>query len=674
MAQVTSGLHNSHNRRRLLLVSGALLFVCYCAVGVAVVFAHSGQLGLSAGLTVVCVMGLVLLVWGWLEMRHERAILEELREDEARLRLLTQQAPADVWTTDADLRLTSILGALIPQLENAEARRPGRTLYELLGTSDPSHPVIAAHLQALRGESATYERADGGHMLEGRVEPLRDDRGGMIGCVGIAMDVSTWRWAESQVRRFAALVQSSEDAIISTDVDGIIETWNPAAERLYGYTVAEAVGKPITIVAPPGGESEIERNIGALRQGSALGPSETRRRRQDGQIIDVSVTISPIRDGSGQVLGMSGIVRDVTDRRRAEEALRSSEERFRSVLDRMHLIGVGLDTKGIITYCNAYFAELTSWPREELIGSDYLARFLPPEHPVRAMFAQAMAGGEIPPHYVNDILVRDGHCRTIQWNNTLLRDAEGGVSGVVSIGEDVTEHHKAVEELRTSQAELRALAKHLATVREKEDTRVAREIHDQLGQALTALRLDLSWLSKKGRGDEAVRQKLRDMVVLADETIEAARQIAGELRPPILDDLGLVPALKWYLPHIADRAEFTARLDVTPKDLAVERELGVTVYRIVQEALTNVARHAEAKHVVVALSQRGDNLTVEVRDDGRGIPLAAAQSRRSLGIVGMRERARERGGTLAVSGGRGQGTTVSVAMPLERRRAPRSSP
>jgi len=668
MAQGTSGLRSSHGRRRVLLASGGLFLVCYCAVGVAMLFSRPGRFGLAIGLILLCFAGLLLLAWAWHEMRRERAILEELREDEARLRLLTQQAPADVWTTDTDLRLTSILGALIPQLENAEVRRPGRTLYELFGTRDPSHPAIAAHLQALRGESAAYERADGDHLLEGRVEPLRDDRGKVIGCVGIATDVSTWRWAESQVRRFAALVQSSEDAIISTDVDGTIETWNPAAERLYGYSAAEAIGRPITIVAPPGREPEIDGNTLALRQGVAVGPYEAQRRRRDGRVIWVSVTVSPIRDASGRVEGMSGIVRDVTERKRMEEALGQSEERLRSLFTGIDDALFVHDTEGRILDCNEAACRRLGYAREELLAmrtSDIDAPEFAAGFPTRLAEQLDQRRGV----YEGIHVARGGRRIPVNVNTCLIE--YHGKPAVLAVMRDVTERRRIEESLRHNEAQLRELARHVESVREEEQARMARQIHDEVGQALTALRFDASWLARQFPNAEAGLQvRIRDMIRLADEAIEAGRRIVAELRPPILDDLGLGPALEWYTQDFAQRTGIDAAFEAGPQPLAVSDDLAVTAYRIAQEALTNVARHAQASHVAVRLDQRDGALTLEIADDGRGVPGDEASSARSLGIIGMRERALGCGGGVAIEGAPGRGTTVRLTIPIEDRERP----
>jgi PAS domain S-box-containing protein len=388
---------------------------------------------------------LLVLVWGWLDLRRDAAAAERLRESEARLDLLMHQAPANVWTTDMELRLTSVFGALIADLENPQARVPGCTLYDLFQTRDESHPAIAAHLRALRGESATYERMVGDRCLEGAVEPLHDNQGRLIGCVGTAMDVSSWRWAESEVRRYGALVQSSEDAIISTDLAGTIETWNPAAERLYGFTAAEAIGRPMTIVAPPGGASEIERNILALRQGAAVGPYDTQRLCRDGRMIDVSVTVSPIRDERGHVLGASGIVRDITERKRTEEALHRSEEMFRLLAENATDIVSRHAPDGTFLYVSHACRRLLGYEPEELVGRSAHEFMHPDDAAAVRLPRDPVARYSATFRYRR----KDG---TYAWFESLGRavpeETTGAVTEFHAVSRDVTERRRAEEAVR----------------------------------------------------------------------------------------------------------------------------------------------------------------------------------------------------------------------------------
>lgn len=215
-----------------------------------------------------------------------------------------------------------------------------------------------------------------------------------------------------------------------------------------------------------------------------------------------------------------------------------------------------------------------------------------------------------------------------------------------------------------SLAQLRALTARLQTVREDERTRVAREIHDRLGQALTAIKLEFTALLRDLPAVEMpVSQRSQSILKLLDEAIQSIRRIATELRPGILDDLGLVAAVEWAAEEFQARTGIKCHLDRPDADIGMDTESATALFRIVQETLTNVARHSNASEVNIRLAEEHGQLTLEVRDNGRGISQGQLSGNRSLGILGMREWALLAGGELTISGSPGQGTTVRVRIP-----------
>ena len=239
-----------------------------------------------------------------------------------------------------------------------------------------------------------------------------------------------------------------------------------------------------------------------------------------------------------------------------------------------------------------------------------------------------------------------------------------GKACCVAFFTDITARKRAEEELQRSLEQLRALAAHLQSVREEERKRLAREIHDQLGQALTAMKLDLSSLVRDFPDAQyRLLKKASPILQFIDETIESVRRISTELRPGMLDDLGLAATVEWAAEEFAIRTGTKCLLDLSPDQISVDPETATAVFRIFQETLTNVARHAKASEVKVRLAEDDGDLTLEVRDNGMGISENELGSADSLGILGMRERALLLGGTLAIRGEAGKGTTVSLRIP-----------
>jgi signal transduction histidine kinase len=232
------------------------------------------------------------------------------------------------------------------------------------------------------------------------------------------------------------------------------------------------------------------------------------------------------------------------------------------------------------------------------------------------------------------------------------------------ITRDITEIKQAEEERQHSLDQLRALAARLESIREDERKRVAREIHDQLGQALTAIKIDLDSLMRELPGGEGQPAKRAGAISrMVDETIRSVRRISTELRPGILDDLGLVATVEWAVEEFGTRTGTKCHLNLPEEDVAVEPDRATAIFRILQETLTNVARHAGATEVEVRLAMGDRSLTLEVHDNGKGILEEKLYHSESLGILGMRERATLLGGELTISSLPGKGTTVRVRIP-----------
>lgn len=276
---------------------------------------------------------------------------------------------------------------------------------------------------------------------------------GRWNAVGILRDISERKRAEQELRLHAAIVESSDDAIMSKSLDGTILSWNSGAERLYGYTAEEMKGQPLARLVPPDRQGELEDIMQRIRNGEQIKHLETVRIRKDGVHLPISLTVSPLRDATGEVVGFSAIGRDITQRKRAEEALRHASAYNRSLieasLDPLVTIGPG----GRITDVNKATEEATGLSYDQLIGTDFSDYFTQPER-ARAGYQQAFRDGTVR-DYPLEIQHRDGHVTPVLYNAAVYRDESGRVSGVFAAARDVTEQHRAEQELRHSEARLK---------------------------------------------------------------------------------------------------------------------------------------------------------------------------------------------------------------------------
>jgi len=267
------------------------------------------------------------------------------------------------------------------------------------------------------------------------------------------------------------------------------------------------------------------------------------------------------------------------------------------------------------------------------------------------------------------LVARDGTRRPIECTAAPIRNDAGDAIGQVVVFRDISERRQREEELNRSRDQLRLLAAHLQGVREEERTRIAREVHDQLGQMLTGLRMDTAWIEKRieALDDPATRApmgaKLTSMFALLDQMVKTVRRISSELRPGVLDDLGLAPALEWQAREWQERTGIECAVSSELGGVKVACEPGTALFRVFQETLTNVARHAGATRVAARLGVEAGAIVLEIRDNGRGITADEVRNSKSLGLLGMRERAKMLGGEFRIAGEPARGTTVTVRIP-----------
>jgi two-component system sensor histidine kinase UhpB len=360
------------------------------------------------------------------------------------------------------------------------------------------------------------------------------------------------------------------------------------------------------------------------------------------------------------------------ERKKVEAALRRSEERYRLITENSRDLICLLDMQGNIVYASPASQDILGYSAAECTMNNFYSLIHPDDRRdvIEAVQGAMKTNGAIRLEF------RYNH-KAGQWR--ILESVWSKVAGgseksrhAVIICRDITERKRSEEQLRRTGEQLRALSARLQSIREEERTRIAREIHDELGQVLTALKIDVSVLERKVSGGlngfsvSMLKGELSSIGKLIDTTIHSVRRIATELRPDVLDSLGLSEAILWQAQEFQTRNAIQCRVNLPPQPLQLDQERATAIFRIFQEALTNVVRHANATQVDVAVEEESGMIVLRVKDNGKGIAEGEIFGTKSLGLLGMRERSHLLGGEVSISGHGGEGTVVTVQVPLQR--------
>ena len=476
--------------------------------------------------------------------------------------------------------------------------------------------------------------------------------------------------AEEITGLLAAIVASSDDAIISKNLDGVITSWNKSAERIFGYDAEEAIGQHITLVIPPERHAEESEILNRVRRGERVDHFQTVRRAKDGRLLDVSLTISPVRDPSGRVIGASKVARDITAQKQAEQALRESEQRFRVITDAAPILVWMAGVDKLCYYFNKGWLDFVGRTLEQESGNGWTENVHPEDF--ERCLAIYVANFDARRSFEMEYRMRHhtGQYRWILDRGVPRYAPDGTFEGYVGGCLDIHDQKEAAEKVRIADDMTR-----LMKTQDEERRRIARELHDSAGQTLAVLGINLAQfvdraksvapeLAKEGKEIEAIVQQLSREI----------RTTSYLLHPPLLDESGLASALSWYVEGLAERSQIAVTLDVAANLGRLPGDMELAIFRVVQECLTNIHRHSGSKTAVIRVSRTGETVRTEVRDQGKGISperLLEIQSQGSgVGIRGIRERIRHFHGEMKIeSSGSGTSVIVSIPMPREARSA-----
>lgn len=470
--------------------------------------------------------------------------------------------------------------------------------------------------------------------------------------------------------RLHAIIESAMDAIITVDEEQRIVLFNAAAEQIFRCPSAEAIGADIgrfihghLLEPQPGNRAEFDdagTPVRKLGQHLAL----TGVRTGGGEFsIDASVSQVQLR-GSGLYIV---ILRDVTERKQIEVALRENERRYRTLFSKATDGILLMDAQGNVVDVNGSYASVHGYTIDELLKMNLReldtpeTQALAPER-IRRVLAGETLGFEV------EQWRKDGHIVPLDVAASAI-DIDGKLY-ILAFHRDITERRRAEQELKRSQQALRGLSKAANEALEAERRRTARELHDELGQSLTALKMDLESLRfALPPGQPQLEERAQAMHALLDGTIAATRRIAADLRPLMLDDLGLAAALDWLTQNFSKHTGIATDLVIDDSVAQVPEPIASALYRITQESLTNVAKYAQATTAEIRLERDGDWVQLTVRDNGRGIEAADQDKRGTFGLLGIRERVTLLGGEVAIEGEPGRGSEVRARIPLAAVRA-----
>ncbi len=459
--------------------------------------------------------------------------------------------------------------------------------------------------------------------------------------------------------RYHTFIDQASDAVMITDSTGKFIDVNRKLCEMFGYKKHELIGDNVKRIIDPKNLEEVPIDFDVLMKGHSI-LRERRMMHKDGTIIQVEANIKMFPDGN-----MVAIARNITSRKKMELSLRESEFMFRKVTENQ-IIGVAwASPEGKILNSNDAFCRMLGQSPKQIKGKHFKDFTHPDDLKKEYELVEKISKGEIDYYQIEKrYKMRNGSYRWVELNLSAYRNNTGDVEFFVGIVQNIDERKHAQQELEKSETQLRELSSHLQKVREEERTNIAREIHDVLGHQLASLKMETTLLKNKLTIDNKfATDKINRINVIIDDTVKTVREISSQLRPGILDDLGLVDAIEWQSTEFEKRTGIKSRFSFNSDDRVFEKNLATAIFRVFQESLTNIVRHAKATLVKTTFEANDLGIMLTIQDNGDGFDEEEVKEKKTLGLIGMKERATMFGGNFRIESSKKAGTLVTVEIP-----------
>ncbi len=595
-------------------------------------------------------------------------------EDKEQYRLLVELCPDAIMIQVEDkIAFINAAGARLLGAEDPE-KLIGKSFWEFV--SQPQREIVAERFRQLTGKGTKASldefkllRLDGTSIvLEGTAIPFTYQ--GQPAIQAVLRNITGREWTKDELAKLRQAVETSGEVIFLTNREGIITYVNPEFTRVYGYPSEDVVGKTTPRILKSGRmtQQRYKRFWETLLDKQVV-KGEFVNKCKDGQLVYIEGSANPILDEQENIIGFLAIQRDITQRKQAEEALEKAHEFQQSIIDGVPdpLMVIGKDYQ--VKMMNRAARQFSSGD-SNLSGPLYCYqishhRESPCNGTAHPCPLQQVRDLGRPVTVVHEHFQANGEPRFVEVVVAPLKKAGGGFEGIIESMRDITVRKQAEEALQQYAQRLRALSAQLAEVEDSERQRLARELHDQVGQNLTAIGINLNIARSQVPEQDApvVHYHLNDALSLVDQTTEQIRNVMADLRPPVLDDYGIVAALRWFGEQFAQRTGVNVIVEGEEPSPRLPARVEITLFRVAQEALTNVAKHAQAKHSVVKVEVDHNILRMIVADDGIGFDpkhLAEPGRERGWGLLSMKERAEAVNGNFRIETAPNLGTQVIV--------------